>query len=56
MQEYYHNSSWLEKWRLARKAARPALDHALDAYIKSQDKYTKNETAIKWQDARLPRA
>ena len=50
MQEYYHNSSWLENGGSPEKAARSALTSALDAYIKSQDKYTKNETAIKWQD------
>ena len=50
MQEYYHNSSWLENGGSPEKAARSALTSALDAYIKSQDKYTKNESAIKWQD------
>ena len=50
MQEYYHNSSWLENGGSPEKAARSALTSALDTYIKSQDKYTKNETAIKWQD------
>ena len=44
MQEYYHNSSWLEK------AARSALTSAIDAYIKQQGKYNKNESGIKWQD------
>ena len=47
MQEYYHNSSWLENGGSPEKAARSALTSALDAYIKSQDKYTKNESAIK---------
>ena len=41
MQEYYHNSSWLENGGSPEKAARSALTSALDAYIKSQDKYTK---------------
>ena len=50
MQEYYHNSSWLENGGSPEKAARSALTSALDSYIKSQDKYTKNESAIKWQD------
>ena len=50
MQEYYHNSSWLENGGSPEKAARSALTSALDAYIKSQGKYNKNESSIKWQD------
>ncbi len=50
MQEYYHNSSWLENGGSPEKAARSALTSALDAYIKQQGKYNKNESAIKWQD------
>lgn len=50
MQEYYHNSSWLENGGSPEKAARSALTSAIDAYIKTQGKYTKNETPIKWQD------
>ena len=48
--EYYHNSSWLENGGSPEKAARSALTSALDAYIKQQGKYNKNESAIKWQD------
>ena len=50
MQEYYHNSSWLENGGSPEKAARSAFTSAIDAYIKQQGKYTKNETPIKWQD------
>ena len=32
------------------KAARSALTSAIDAYIKQQGKYNKNESGIKWQD------
>ena len=50
IQEYYHNSSWLENGGSPEKAARSAFTSAIDAYIKQQGKYTKNETAVKWQD------
>ena len=50
MQEYYHNSSWLENGGSPEKAARSALTSAVDAYIKQQGKYNKNESGIKWQD------
>ena len=42
MQEYYHNSSWLENGGSPEKAARSALTSAIDAYIKQQGKYNKN--------------
>ena len=50
MQEYYHNSSWLENGGSPEKAARSALTSAIDAYIKQHGKYNKNESGIKWQD------
>ena len=50
MQEYYHNSSWLENGGSPEKASRSALTSAIDGYLKAQGKYNKNETAIKWQD------
>ena len=50
LQEYYHNSSWLENGGSPEKAARVAFTNAVDAYIKQQGKYTKNETGVKWQD------
>lgn len=50
LQEYYHNSSWLENGGSPEKASRSAFTGAIDAYIKKQGKYNKNESAIKWQD------
>ena len=50
LQEYYHNSSWLENGGSPEKAARLAFTNAIDAYIKQQGKYTKNESGIRWQD------
>ena len=48
--EYYHNSSWLENGGAPDKAVRTAFTYAIDAYIKKQGKYQKNESAIKFQD------
>ncbi len=48
--EYYHNSSWLENGGAPDKAAKSAFVSAIDAYLKKQGKYQKNETAIKFQD------
>ena len=50
IQEYYHNSSWLENGGSPEKAARSAFTSAIDNYIKQQSKYTKNESSVKWQD------
>ena len=50
LQEYYHNSSWLEYGGAPEKAARSAFVYAIDAYIKSVNKYTKTESKITWQD------
>ena len=50
LQEYYHNSSWLENGGSPEKAARSAFTSAIDAAIKKAGKYKKNESAIKWQD------
>ncbi|MDO4182198.1 MAG: toprim domain-containing protein [Coriobacteriia bacterium] len=50
VQEYYHNSSWLENGGSPEKAARSAFTGALDAHIKKLGKYNKNEQAVKWQD------
>ena len=49
-QEYYHNSSWLKNGGSPENAAKNAFTNAIDAYIKKQGKYTKNEDGIKWQD------
>ena len=50
LQEYYHNSSWLENGGSPEKATRLSFTSAIDNYIKQQGKYTKNEDSIKWQD------
>ena len=49
-QEYYHNSSWLEHGGSPERAARNAFVYAIDAYLKQNGKYTKNETKISYQD------
>ena len=48
--EYYHNSSWLEYGGAPEKAAKNAFVYALDAYLKQENKYNKNESRITWQD------
>ncbi|NLW64627.1 MAG: DNA topoisomerase [Clostridiales bacterium] len=48
--EYYHNSSWLEYGGAPEKAARSAFVSAVDAYIKKNNKYQKNESKISFQD------
>ena len=48
--EYYHNSSWLEHGGAPEKAAKNAFVYAIDAYIKSANKYTKTESKITFQD------
>ena len=48
--EYYHNSSWLEHGGSPDKAARNAFVYALDAYLKQNNKYVKNESKITFQD------
>ena len=50
LHEYYHNSSFLENGGSPDKAARLAFPSAIDAYIKQQGKYNKNEDSVKWQD------
>ena len=48
--EYYHNSSWLEHGGAPEKAARNAFVYAIDAYLKDNNKYTKTESKITFQD------
>ena len=48
--EYYHNSSWLEYGGAPEKAAKNAFVYAIDAYLKSTNKYTKSESKITFQD------
>ncbi len=50
LKEYYHNSSWLEHGGAPEKAARNAFVYQIDAYIKQQNKYAKNESKITFQD------
>ncbi len=48
--EYYHNSSWLEHGGAPDKAARNAFTFAIDKYLKDNNKYSKNESKITFQD------
>lgn len=48
--EYYHNSSWLEHGGAPDKAVRSAFVGQIDAYLKQNNKYTKNESKITFQD------
>lgn len=48
--EYYHNSSWLEHGGAPDKAVRNAFVYAIDAYLKANNKYTKTESKITFQD------
>ena len=48
--EYYHNSSWLEYGGAPEKAVRSAFVSQIDAYLKNNNKYQKNETRISFQD------
>jgi len=48
--EYYHNSSWLEHGGSPEKAAKSAFVSAIDAYLRQNNKYQKNESKIAWND------
>ena len=48
--EYYHNSSFLEYGGAPDKAVKNAFVYAIDKYIKTHNKYTKNESKISFQD------
>lgn len=48
--EYYHNSSWLEFGGSPDDAVKNALVYQIDAYIKQNNKYTKSDSKIKFQD------
>ena len=50
MTEYYHNSSFLEYGGAPDKAVKNAFTYAIDKYIKSHNKYTKNESKISFAD------
>ena len=48
--EYYHNASWLEYCGAPAHAVKSAFMSAIDAYLKQNGKYTKNENRISAQD------
>ncbi len=48
--EYYHNSSWLEHGGSPDKAVKSAFVSQVDAYLKKNGKYLKNESKITFQD------
>lgn len=50
LKEYYHNSSWLEYGGAPDKAVKSAFVSQIDAYIRQQNKYSKNESKITFSD------
>ncbi len=48
--EHYHNSSWLEHGGSPEKATKSAFVSAIDAWLKQNGKYQKNESKITWVD------
>ena len=48
--EYYHNSSFLEHGGSPEKALKSASVSAVDKYLKTNNKYNKNESKILFQD------
>ena len=48
--EHYHNSSWLEYGGSPDKAMRQAFVSQIDAYLKANNKYNKNESKINFSD------
>lgn len=48
--EHYHNSSWLEHGGAPEKAMRSAFLSAIDAWMRQNNKYNKNESKITWAD------
>jgi DNA gyrase subunit B len=48
--EYYHNSSWLEHGGAPEKATKSAFVSEIDAYLKKNGKYQKNESKITFAD------
>ncbi len=50
--EYYHNSSWLEYGGAPEKAVKNAFVYMIDNYLKNNNKYTKTESKIKFDDIR----
>jgi len=50
LQEYYHNSSFLEYGGAPEKAVRSAFVAQIDAYLKQTGRYLKNESKISFAD------
>ncbi len=50
LKEYFHNSSWLEHGGAPEKAVKSALVSQIDAYLKQNNKYTKTDAKISYQD------
>ena len=48
--EHYHNSSWLEHGGSPEKAARSAFVAEIDAYLRKNNKYQKNESKLTYTD------
>ena len=48
--EHYHNSSWLEHGGSPEKATKSAFVSAIDAWLRQNNKYQKNESRITWAD------
>ncbi len=48
--EYYHNSSWLEYGGSPDRAVRSGFVAAFDKFLRDNNKYTKNENKIIFQD------
>ena len=48
---HYHNSSWLEHGASSQeKTTNPPLSSAIDAWLRQNNKYQKNESRITWAD------
>ena len=50
LEEFYHNSSWLEHGGAPEKAVQNAFKYALDLNLRQNNKYNKNESKITFQD------
>ncbi len=48
--EYYHNSSFLEHGGAPDRAVKAAFSFAIDKYLKTNGKYSKNESKVSFQD------
>lgn len=50
VEEFYHNSSYLEHGGAPEKAVKNAFTYQIDSYLKQNSKYNKNESKITFQD------